>query len=112
MAELFDHTLAVLRLDFKGFGYNDTPNLAPLRERHPELAFVWDKLQDLLDDELVLDEKILDTEDEWAAKVEKLTDIMADARDRLTQMDASSKHYHSELKDIAADLDKGVHEYA
>jgi hypothetical protein len=45
----FDAQLAIAALDFKGFSYADHPDLSVLRERYPELGFVFDRLEDLQD---------------------------------------------------------------
>ena len=44
----FDATLAIAKLDFQGFGYSDTPDTSALRGRYPELGFVFDLLEDKL----------------------------------------------------------------
>lgn len=44
----FDAQLAIAALDFNGFGYSDHPDLSVLRARYPELGFVFDLLEDKL----------------------------------------------------------------
>jgi hypothetical protein len=44
----FDIQLAIAKMDFDGFGYADQPDLTVLRARYPELGFVFDLLEDKL----------------------------------------------------------------
>lgn len=39
-------TLAAARMDLRGIGYNDIPDLTELRKLYPDLDFVFDKLED------------------------------------------------------------------
>jgi len=43
----FDFATAIADLDFRGFGYNDAPDLSGLHSRYPEIAFVFDRLDSL-----------------------------------------------------------------
>ena len=44
----FDAQLAIAKLDFEGFSYADHPDAGVLRARYPELGFVFDLLEDKL----------------------------------------------------------------
>jgi hypothetical protein len=81
----FDIELAVAKLDFAGDP--DSPNLDVLRARYPELAFVFDLLEDKLAEPAELQEEYArerdDIELSYAKEVDRLECRVADLRNAL-----------------------------
>jgi hypothetical protein len=98
---MFDLTLAVAELDVT----SDAPDLTQLRDRYPELAFLFDRMQDLQDIAAGHEHAMDDLKSEHEQQVDNLTEVMADVRDMLLSGGAKN------LRDAADALAGGVHAY-
>lgn len=112
----FDITLAIAEMDFKGFGYADAPDTAALRERYPELAFVFDRLDDLEAKSQVSVEKA--EYDDLEREVERLSEILDDCNTRaahirdltliVSRMDKPGGYEFSNVANQAEDLHRFI----
>jgi ElaB/YqjD/DUF883 family membrane-anchored ribosome-binding protein len=98
---MFDLTLAVAALDVT----SDAPDLTSLRARYPELSFLLDRMEDLLDSAAAHEHAMADLKSEHEQQVDNLTEVMADVRDMLLSDGAKA------LRAAADALDDGVRAY-
>ena len=76
----FDFTNAIAKLDMKGLGYSDTPDFTQLRDKYPELGYLFNYAEDLAegkDEEIT---KLADDYRELEMDVERLDDRLYDAQ--------------------------------